>query len=150
MSNKKGDAHYVDNHVFRRLLEEYYESDEMTDELAVNVKNIAIGLSYNYRFIGYTRTWKDEMVGDAIEKMYKALEKKLFNLESEFKPFSYFNQIAWHAFTNRINKEKAQHEGLKEYKDMKYAEEMNSPDSQGHVYVRPMMDGDENDCAYDD
>jgi DNA-directed RNA polymerase specialized sigma24 family protein len=143
MSNKN--EYYVNSKEFRQLLTNYYQSDNMTNDLASNIVKIAEGLSYNHRFIRYSRSWKEEMVGDAIVKMYHALEKKLYNIESEFNPFSYFNRIAWNAFTNRINKEKGQHEGLNEYKEMVYMESMSGPDAMGHVYVKPVMEGDEYD-----
>jgi DNA-directed RNA polymerase specialized sigma24 family protein len=143
MSNKN--EYYVNSREFREQLTDYYDSDKMTNELATNIVKIAEGLSYNHRFIRYSRSWKEEMVGDAIVKMYHALEKKLYNIESEFNPFSYFNRIAWNAFTNRINKEKGQHEGLNEYKEMVYMENMSGPDAMGHVYVKPVMEGDEYD-----
>jgi DNA-directed RNA polymerase specialized sigma24 family protein len=143
MSNKS--EYYVNSKEFRQLLTNYYQTDNMTNDLASNIVKIAEGLSYNHRFIRYSRSWKEEMVGDAIVKMYHALEKKLYNIESEFNPFSYFNRIAWNAFTNRINKEKGQHEGLNEYKEMVYMESMSGPDAMGHVYVKPVMEGDEYD-----
>ena len=135
--------YYVSSKEFKRLLEEYYESDKMTNELAVNIVNIAHGLSYNYRFINYTEGWKEEMIGDAIVKMYAALEDKKFKMDLGYNPFSYFNQIAWHAFQNRIKKEKKQHDGLEEYKQMVYEETMNDSSSCGHVYIKPIMDGDD-------
>ena len=143
MSNKN--EYYVNSKEFRQLLMNYYQTDNMTNDLASNIVKIAEGLSYNHRFIRYSRSWKEEMVGDAIVKMYHALEKKLYNIESEFNPFSYFNRIAWNAFTNRINKEKGQHEGLNEYKEMVYMDSMSGPDAMGHVYVKPVMEGDEYD-----
>jgi hypothetical protein len=142
--------YYVSPKLFRQQIQTYYESDIMNDELAMNLVKIAEGLSYKYNFINYTKTWKDEMIGDAIVKMYTALESKKFRIESEFSPFAYFNQIAWNAFSNRIKKEKKQHDGLEEYKQMCYEDSMNDPESQGHVYVKPMMDSDENDGGYDD
>lgn len=141
----KKDEYYVNSKEFRQHLTDYYDTDEMTNELATNIVKIAEGLSYNHRFIRYSKSWKEEMVGDAIVKMYHALEKKLYKIESEFNPFSYFNRIAWNAFTNRINKEKGQHEGLNEYKEMVYMESMSGPDAMGHVYVKPVMEGDEYD-----
>jgi hypothetical protein len=138
--------YYVSSKLFRQQLEKYYEDDIMSNELALNIVKIAEGLSYNYRFINYT--WRDEMVGDAILKMYAALEDKKFRIDSEFNPFSYFNQIAWNAFSNRIKKEKRQHEGLEEYKQMVYENEM-SDSSHGNVYVRPMLEHDTEDGSYD-
>ena len=143
------EKYYVSSKTFRQQLTEYYESDKMTNELAENIVKIAEGLSYNWRFINYTKSWKEEMVGDAIIKMYSALEDKKFNIDSEFNPFSYFNQIAWNAFSNRIKKEKRQHEGLEEYKQMVYEEEMNNS-SHGSVYVRPILEQDSEDGCYDD
>jgi hypothetical protein len=144
------DKYYVNSKLFRQQLTEFYESNKMTNELAGNIVKIGEGLSYNWRFISYTNSWKEEMVGDAIVKMYAALESKKFKLESEFNPFSYFNQIAWNAFSNRIKKEKKQHEGLQDYKQFVYESEMNDPQSQGHVYVKPIMEGDSEDCRYED
>ncbi len=144
------DKYYVNSKVFRQQLEDYYKSDIMTNELASNIMKIAEGLSYNWRFLNYTKSWKEDMIGDAIVKMYTALEEKKFNLKSKFNPFSYFNKIAWNAFSNRIKKEKKQHEGLEEYKQLVYEEEMNDPDSSAHIYVKPMSDGDDEDSIYGD
>ena len=140
---------YVNSKLFRQQLTSYYNDDKMTNELAENVVKIAEGLSYNWRFLNYTKSWREDMVGDAIVKMYAALESKKFRLDSEFNPFSYFNQIAWNAFSNRIKKEKKQHDGLEEYKQIMYEEAMHDPSTQGHVYVKPMMDSDENDGDYE-
>lgn len=144
---KEQDNYYVSPKKFKEQLIEYYETDVMTNELAENIAKIAEGLSYNYRFIDYTPTWKENMVGDAKLKMYIALEGKKFDLKYE-NPFSYFNMIAWHAFTNRIKKEKRQHEGLEEYKQMVY--EQNMIESEGCVYVKPMLEDDENDEFFDE
>ena len=147
---KVKEKYYVNSKLFREQLTQYYEDDNMTNELASNIMKIAEGLSYNWRFLNYTSSWKEDMIGDAIVKMYAALESKKFRLESEFNPFSYFNRIAWNAFSNRIKKEKAQHEGLQEYKQRVYEEGMNDAGSQGHVYVKPNMESDDNDGNYDD
>lgn len=142
---KKKNEYYVNSNDFLGLIREYYETDVMTNELGATLQKIAEGLSYNHRFIRYSRSWKEEMTSDAILKMYHALEKKLYKVESGFNPFSYYNRIAWNAFANRIKKEKGQHEGLEEYKDIVYMEAMTGPDSMGHVYVRPHMEGDDYD-----
>jgi hypothetical protein len=149
ITNKEIKAkYYVSSKLFREQLEQYYNDDKMTNELATNIIKIAEGLSYNWRFINYTKSWKDEMVGDAIVKMYSALEDKKFRIESTFNPFSYFNRIAWNAFSNRIKKEKKQHEGLEEYKQMVYEDEMNDS-SHGSGYVRPMLEHDSEDSSYE-
>lgn len=149
-NSKVKELYYVNSKLFREQLKEYYENDIMTNELALNILKIAEGLSYNWRFLHYTPSWKEDMVGDATMKMYAALESKKFRLESDFNPFSYFNRIAWNAFSNRIKKEKSQHDGLQEYKQRVYEEGMNDAGSQGHIYVRPIIEGDTDDGNYDD
>jgi hypothetical protein len=134
---------------FMTEIEKYYNTDKMTNELASYIVKIAEGLSYNWRFINYTNSWKEEMVGDAIIKMYSALEGKKYDISIGFNPFSYFNQIAWNAFTNRIKKENRQHDALQEYKQMVYEQTMNESDA--HVYVKPTGfssdDDDSSDCG---
>lgn len=149
-AKEQKNPYYINSKVFLKQLGDYYESNEMTNDLGSNLQKIAEGLSYNWRFSGYTTSWREEMIGDAIIKMYMALEKKSYRLDSGFNPFSYFNAIAWNAFSNRIKREKRQHDGLKDYKEMVYMDCMSDPNSQGHVYVRPIMDSDENDCGYGD
>jgi DNA-directed RNA polymerase specialized sigma24 family protein len=147
MKDENKENYYVSPKVFKDQIQKYYESDIMTDELAINLVKIAEGLSYKYNFINYT--WKDEMVGDALVKMYAALQSKKFRIDSEFSPFGYFNQIAWHAFCNRIKKEKRQHDGLEEYKQRVYEDAMHDPSFQGHIYVKPHLESDENDGDYE-
>lgn len=138
------EKYYINSKLFRQQLAEYYENNMMTDILAENIVKIAEGLSYNWRFINYTKSWKEEMVGDAIIKMYSALEDKKFNIDSTFNPFSYFNQIAWNAFSNRIKREKRQQKGLESYKQMVYEDSMNES-SHGAVYIRPLLEVDYED-----
>jgi len=132
---------------FMAEIEKYYATDKMTNELASHIVKIAEGLSYNWRFINYTNSWKEEMVGDAIIKMYSALEGKKYDVTIGFNPFSYFNQIAWNAFTNRIKKENRQHEALQEYKQIVYEQTMN--DSDAHVYVKPNGFSTDDDDSFD-
>lgn len=139
------DECYVNSKEFTEQLRIYYDNDNMTDELAINLRKIAEGLSYNWRFINYTTSWKEEMIGDAFVKMYAALQGKKFDLDRGFNPFSYFNRIAWNAFTNRIKKENKQHDGLQEYKQMVYEQAM--CDSDGCIYVKP---DDEHDSDFYD
>ena len=80
---------YSNCKIFREQLAVYYKTNIMTNELAINVVKIAEGLSYNWRFLNYTKSWKEDMIGDAIVKMYAALESKKFKLELlDSNPFS--------------------------------------------------------------
>ena len=111
----KIDEYYVNPQVFKEQIKEYYKTDYCIHDLADSLKRIAYGLGNKSNFINYT--YKDEMIGDALVKMYTALQNKKFNVESDYNPFSYFTTIAFHAFINRIKKEKKHHETLNQYKE---------------------------------
>ena len=134
--------YYVDPVIFKQSLQTYYDSDIMTDDLAENIKKIAYGLSYNSSFINYT--YKDDMIGDSLIKMYAALKGKKYNFAEGSNPFSYFTTIAFNAFINRIKKEKKHHEAEKNYRERVYEDIMNDPKLGGCVYVKPTdMDSDD-------
>ena len=114
--NKK--TYYVSPKRFLQLLTEYYETDDLVEELAESTAKIAVGLSYSPNFINYS--YKDEMIGDAVVKMIAAVKNKKFNLESTSNPFSYFTTIAYHAFINRIKKEKKYRETINDYQEQVY------------------------------
>jgi DNA-directed RNA polymerase specialized sigma24 family protein len=139
----KGKEHYYINpKEFKDSLQVYYTTDVMTDDLAENIKKIAYGLSYNPSFINYT--YKDDMIGDALIKMYAALKYKKYNFDNNSNPFSYFTTIAFHAFINRIKKEKRHHEAVKNYKEKMYEDIMTNPEfSNSNIYVKPVGDNDE-------
>ena len=102
-----------------------------------NYLNKNSSLSNKSNFINYT--YKDEMIGDALVKMYTALKNHKFNVDSPHNPFSYFTTIAFHAFINRIKKEKKHHQTLTDYKEKVYQEEMDDA-TDGMVYVKPNPD----------
>ena len=62
------------------------------------------------------------MIGDAIVKMIAAVKNKKFNLDSTSNPFSYFTTIAYHAFINRIKKEKKYRETIAAYQEQLYSD----------------------------
>ena len=117
---KSKKTYYVSPKRFLQLLKEYYESDDLVEELAVSTSKIAVGLSYSPNFINYS--YKDEMIGDAIVKMIAAVKNKKFNLDSTSNPFSYFTTIAFHAFINRIKKEKKYRETITAYQEQLYSD----------------------------
>ena len=114
--NKK--AYYVSPKEFLQRLKDYYETDDLIDELAESVYKIAVGLSYSPNFINYS--YKDEMIGDAVVKMVAAVKNKKFRIDSPSNPFSYFTTIAYHAFINRIKKEKKYRETINDYQEQIY------------------------------
>jgi hypothetical protein len=139
----KDKVHYVNSREFEDEIRNYYTKDTMTDKLCESINKIANGLSYAPNFLNYS--YKEDMVGDAIVKMFSALKNKKFKIDCGFSPFSYFTTIAFHAFINRIKKEKKHHEALNEYRDKVYNELMLNPDENGgaHIYVEPTGDDDD-------
>ncbi len=119
---KSKKPHYVNSKEFTQDIIEYYNSgtDEIGEKLGESIFKIAKGLSYAPNFINYS--YKDDMVGDAIVKMFSALQSKKFDIETGNNPFSYFTTIAFHAFINRIKKEKKQRQVVNDYQEMVYEE----------------------------
>jgi hypothetical protein len=104
---------YVDPKQFDDEIVKYYESGVISNILAEMVSKIANKLSYSSNFAGYT--YREEMVGDGIVRMFKALMSKKYDREKGTNPFSYFTRIAFNAFRNRIKKEKHIHEAQERY-----------------------------------
>ena len=136
----KDKVHYVNSREFEDEIRNYYKTDIMTDKLCESINKIANGLSYAPNFLNYS--YKEDMVGDAVVKMFSALKNKKFKIDCGFSPFSYFTTIAFHAFINRIKKEKKHHEAINEYREKVYTELMLNPDENNgaHIYIEPTGD----------
>jgi len=133
--------HYVNGKEFEAEIKMYYDTNEVSSKLGESLTKIANGLAFAPNFNNYS--FRDEMVGDAILKMFSALKNKKFRLNSGFSPFSYFTTVAFHAFINRIKKEKKQHEALMQYREKVYGEQMNTVNEDGvavWLYVEPNDD----------
>jgi hypothetical protein len=142
----KKTEYYIDPVIFKQQLVEYYKDSQKNEKvIAESINKIAHGLSFSSNFINYT--YKDEMIGDAIVKMYTAVKNKKFNVDSEYNPFSYFTTIAFHAFINRIKKEKKHTEALNEYKSRFYEQEM-MESSDANIYIKPDT-SESDDLSYD-
>ena len=72
---------YVNPDVLRKQIEQFYKDDICINDLGNSLNKIAEGLSHSPSFHNYT--YRDEMVGDALVKMYSALKFKKFNIEKE-------------------------------------------------------------------
>ena len=121
-TKKPKSEHYVNGKEFLQRIKDYYDTDDLADELSIMVVKIANGLSYAPNFINYS--YKDEMIGDAILKMFSALKNKKFDVSTNNNPFSYFTTVAYHAFINRIKKEKKHHETIQKYQETVYDDKM--------------------------
>jgi len=141
----KDKVHYVNSKEFEDEIRNYYNTGYITIKLGESLNKIANGLSFAPNFMNYS--YKEDMVGDAIVKMFSALKNKKFKIDSGFSPFSYFTTIAFHAFINRIKKEKKHHEVINEYRDKVYTELMieASDACAGSIYVEPTGDDESDD-----
>jgi hypothetical protein len=106
---------YVDPKHFDDEIVKYYDSGHMSDDLAQMVSKISHKLSYAPNFINYT--YREEMVGDGIIRMFKALMTKKYDRVKGTNPFSYFTRIAFNAFRNRIKKEKHMRDTHEKYQN---------------------------------
>lgn len=93
----------------------YYKNGVISNELAQMIEKIANKLSFAPNFINYS--FKDDMIGDAVIKMFKALIGKKYQHAKGSNPFSYFTRIAFNAFLCRIKKENHAQEIHQKYKD---------------------------------
>lgn len=142
----KEKIHYVNSKEFEEEIRAFYKTDFISIKLGESINKIAHGLSYAPNFINYS--YKDDMIGDAIVKMVAALKNKKFKLDSGFSPFSYFTTIAFHAFINRIKKEKKHHETVNSYREKTYTDLMTLTDGDAgynpyNIYVDPSHEGDD-------
>jgi len=133
------DKHYVNAEELKQAITKFYQDDDCTNYLCESITKIAQGLSFAPSFINYS--YKEDMVGDAMVKMFSALKRKKFNIESDTSPFSYFTTIAFHAFINRIKKEKKHHETITAYHASKYEELLTT--GEVNIYVKPLVEHDD-------
>jgi hypothetical protein len=115
---RKTKKHYVNNADFVVALNEYKEklkanpNARITDYIGICISAICNKMATRPNFSGYT--FKDEMIGDAIENCLEAVnnfdpEKSIARSRtSTVNAFGYFSWIAWNAFIRRIAKEKKQ------------------------------------------
>ena len=112
---KKKPEHYVNNKEFYAALAEYKKKclaaeaegkikPRIPDYIGMCIYKIATRLSNRPNFINYT--YKDEMISDGIEVSIANIGN--FNPDKYDNPFAYFTQIIYHAFVQRIQKEKKQ------------------------------------------
>lgn len=109
---------YVDPKVLNEEIINYYKTNNISDKLGEAIYNIANRIGFAPNFINYV--YKEEMIGDAVIKMLTALKNKNFNPKLG-NSFSYFSQIAFNAFKNRIKKEKKSYEVLRDYQEEVYS-----------------------------
>lgn len=115
METKRAAPHYVNNkdlynHIVKRkaliakALEDGKEKPPLDNYLGECILKISTHLAYKSNFINYT--FRNEMIGDAIENCVKVVDN--FNPERSTNPFAYLTQICYNAFIRRIQLEQKQ------------------------------------------
>ena len=115
MEVKRAAPHYVNNkdlyaHIVKRkelikqALAEGKDKPPLDNYLGECILKISNHLAYKSNFINYT--FRNEMIGDAIENCVKVLDN--FDPERGSNPFAYLTQIAYNAFIRRIQIEQKQ------------------------------------------
>ena len=79
------------------------EKLKVDDYLGYVIKEIARRLAFRPNFINYT--FREDLIGDAIESGLKGIDKYDVSYNN---PFAYITQIMWHAFVRRIQTEQKQ------------------------------------------
>lgn len=111
--------YYVSPKEFTEELQNYYQSNIITDKLALMIKNIAYGLAHAPNFINYT--FKEDAIGDSLINMFNALKEKKYKFDRGANPFSYFNSISFNCWRSRIKKEKRMRDTLAAYQEEVYS-----------------------------
>lgn len=105
-------VNYLDNEDFKKALNDYKLLCQQMAPEVPRVPNyigdcfikIANGMARRPNFSGYS--WKEEMIGDAIEMCLRNIDK--FDTERGTSALAYFSQVVWYCFLGRIALEKKQ------------------------------------------
>lgn len=100
----------VDNERLYQELKKWKDSITITNRPVIPnyvgwaIMKIAEGLSNRWNFAGYTDTWKELMIGDGVELSVKYIHN--FDTDKYKNPHAYITTICYHAFMQRIKKER--------------------------------------------
>lgn len=105
-------ANYVDNDLLHQEIVAWLdrlnenEQERIPEFVGDAIQKIAYGLGSYWKFVNYTQTWKEEMIGDAIINCVKYLSN--YNPEKYDNPHAYITMCCYSAMQQRIKKEKLQ------------------------------------------
>ena len=116
---QKSKKEYVDNKMLYQEFVKYYAKKQewiaagaigrkppLSEKIGQAIMDISQRRCYSRNFIGYTESWKQEMVSDAIETCVMYAHN--FNPDKYNNPFAYLTQLVTNAIINRIKKEHKQ------------------------------------------
>lgn len=147
------DEYYIDPKEFAERIKEYYETEDDKcknyEILGKYFLKMAKRMSTAASFARYS--WKEDMIGEALIKMTKALRNKKYSFAFGSSPFSYYTQVIYWAFISVIKNEKKQNEIAKKYRDEKFIEMFKECEDTKNIYIRPESDGEIfRDTAYEE
>jgi hypothetical protein len=140
---KKSKRRYLNGVDFHNALVEYYKllvtnpNAQIPNYIGLCIKNIAVNLGNKINFSAYS--FKEEMIGDAIQKMVEAVVYQKYDALISQNPFAYFSQIAYNQFLQRIKFEKREiyikHENFEnlEFDDMESVEKLFTDDEHRRI-----------------
>lgn len=113
---KDAKAGYVNNKELQAAFVIYWEKKKaaiaaglpnppLSETIGKAILDIANRRTYSKNFIGYTQSWKEEMVDDAIETCVRYAHN--YNPEKYNNPFAYITQLVTNSIIQRIKIEKA-------------------------------------------
>lgn len=124
------EKYYVKASILKEMIQDSYNTGVCSPELGNALLRIGEGLGRLRNFAEYS--YKDEMIGDAVMNMWRAIHEKKYKLESTFSPFSYLTAIAYNSFLTRIQKEKRYQQTIREVQEQQFEELINDPEL-GHL-----------------
>lgn len=95
---------FVENVEFLKLLKQFKEEGEVSNELAQIFIKMVDNLIYARQFINYSDDWKAEMKSDALYNCIRYAGS--FKESKGMNPFAYYTRTIINAFIMRIKKEK--------------------------------------------
>ena len=140
---KKSNKRYVNGVDMHNALVDYYNLLETNPDapipnyIGLCIDKIANNLGNKINFSGYS--FREDMIGDALEKMIEAVVFKKYDALISQNPFAYFTQIAYNCFLQRIEKERIQvyikHENFEnlEFNDMEHVEKLFSDEDHRRI-----------------
>lgn len=111
MNEKVKKADYVNNKELYQAICEWKQKCReaghpvrQNDQIGKAILLISYGLAKRFNFSGYSSSWKEEMISDGIEMSIKGLIN--FDETKYNNPHAYITQACFHAFVQRIKKER--------------------------------------------
>ena len=100
------ELNYFEQETYKLGFDKEYDIPTPNNYIGKSFMDISNGLVRTYKFNGYTKDWKNDMVGDSVEACLRYMHN--FSSTKSSSAFSYFSMLASNMFIQRIKKEKKQ------------------------------------------